>query len=197
MQVKGGCGKSATAINLTAALRLLRRRVCLLDIDPNRSSCGYDWDGIGAHHATTCLDGLAGAIDGARVPITLIDTPAAAGWENGRTMAAVRSSTHIIIPVNSIAALEEGALDTEGYCVAEGVPLEQVRVLLSQYADNARQRRLETYARELFGCRVFSTRIRSSAGIELMREQKRTVWDVATGTARADYMNLAREVLKW
>lgn len=102
---KGGVGKTALAVNLAAYAHCTRRRVVLIDIDPQASAA--DWnhereEGQRLDVVKTDVSGLAGALAAAErraVELAIIDT---AGRIEATAAAAARLADFALIPTRPV-----------------------------------------------------------------------------------------------
>lgn len=188
--IKGGAAKSSVAINLAATLASKRRRIILYDLDPQQATRDYEIPNV-----EICYGYEA---SGAITPdaFVIFDTPAGL---HPYSQFAIAHATHVLLPVNSDAALD-CAIRTEeaiqGFCSRSGHPLPVVRYLLSQWRHNREQRDIETDLMDTVPKQLCKTRIRHSAVLPRLGKTRRVVTQERC-KVREDFEALSREILKW
>jgi chromosome partitioning protein len=138
---KGGTGKSALAVSLAVAAEAAGERVCLLDLDPQRTSASWyeartsetpavlDHDQVGQLPAALERLGAAG------FTLAILDTP---GIDNHSTRGAMRAASLALVPVRPSEADVRATMPTVRALEAIGRPY----ALIINQAPSNRQARL-------------------------------------------------------
>jgi chromosome partitioning protein len=147
--LKGGCGKTSLAVNLAAALQGPRRRVAVIDADPQRSATRWAEWGAELPFRVYPLDASKGAarfqtaleaIDG---DLLVIDTPPEL---EAASMMAAQLADLLLIPCSP------GALDlwaTEAAVrMAREARIERLRIVVSHYGRSLREISAERLERD-------------------------------------------------
>lgn len=199
INIKGGCGKTTTALNLGVALAQSGRSVLLVDLDPQSSLSSFATLSEGVELVPSTADDLQMTLDRYEVDrdFTLIDCPPTLGAE---------CAAALTISGLAIAPTPPKYLDTHGLAQlmqtveavrARGNPSLQFKVLVTMRDGRVGvHRALEESVRAALGHRVFSTVIPHAAVFDKAALSHLSALQLEPRSAGAQaYRALADEIL--